>query len=307
MKTVISYLKGIPNQKNPEKIQVLQYFAEGVNAAGDNGICSSQPKWSVSDVAVIQGFVHDKSPRSPHLVLRKNVYEQQKLHNKNTIIVDSNLFLYADNGNTKHYLRYSANGVFPTTGNYFDSTVNPNRWQRISNNLNIRLKDVRKTGNHILICCQRNGGWSMGETDVVEWLQSVVKRIRKFSDRPIVIRKHPGDKKAQEYLRKVRFTDRNIGFSNNAHILQDFENCWAVVTYNSSPGVAAAIEGLPVFVTDPTPQVSQAFEVANIKLKRLENPKIFDRQSWIEKICMSHWNFDELRSGEAWRHMRENL
>jgi len=80
-----------------------------------------------------------------------------------------------------------------------------------------------------------------------------------------------------------------------------------VITYNSSPGVAAAIEGIPVFVTDPNPEVSQAFDVANTSLKRLENPKTFDRQAWIEKISMSHWNFEELRSGEAWRHIRNYI
>ena len=303
---VVSYLRGIPNAKNQEKIDILKYFIDGVNTLGDQGIISNDLKWQPSDAAVLQGFIAEhnfKNIKSPHLLLRKNVYENQLANNKSTIIADSNLFLYADPGNSKHYLRYSSNGVFPTTGNYFWDNPDPKRWQSISNNLNLQLKPERKDGYHILICCQRNGGWSMGSLDVVEWLKSTVKRIRKISDRPIVVRGHPGDKKAKEYL-KQRFKFPGVRLSTNEHILQDFVNCWAVVTYNSSPGVAAAIEGIPVFVTDPTPEVSQAFDVANINLKRLENPRTFDRQSWVEKISMSHWNFDELRSGEAWKHIR---
>ena len=65
------------------------------------------------------------------------------------------------------------------------------------------------------------------------------------------------------------------------------------------------IEGVPVFVTDPFPERSQACAVANKKFSDIESPKEFDRQDWIERLCMSHWNFDELSSGKAWAHMRQ--
>jgi hypothetical protein len=32
-----------------------------------------------------------------------------------------------------------------------------------------------------------------------------------------------------------------------------------------------------------------------------------DRQEWIDRLCQSHWNDDEIASGEAWRFMRERL
>lgn len=307
MKTVISYLKGIPNSKNQEKIDVLNYFIDGVNRVGDRGTVSNELKWTPSNAAVLQGFITEHSTKlekSPHLQLRKSVYENQKQNNLATIIIDSNLFLYADPGNSKHYLRYSINGVFPTTGNYMWDNPDPARWKSISKNLNIQLKPERTNGKHILICCQRNGGWSMGGLDVVDWLKQTIKRIRKFSDRPIVVRGHPGDKKAAEYLKRIKFKDTITRLSTNQHILDDFKNCWAVVTYNSSPGVAAAIEGIPVFITDLKPETSQAYGIAETELRRIERPRLRDRQLWIEKISMCHWNFEELRSGEAWSHMR---
>jgi hypothetical protein len=240
------------------------------------------------------------------LLLRKQVYDQQLANKKHTIIIDSNLFLYADPGNTKRYLRYSMNGVFPTTANYFWDKPDPRRWESISKNLNLDLKPVRQTGKHILICCQRNGGWSMGGLEVMDWLRQTVKRLHKFTDRPIVVRGHPGDKKAPGYLRLPKKWT-NVRISKNEHIQQDFKNCWAVITYNSSPGVAAAIEGIPVFVTDPVPEVSQAFDICNTEIRKIERPRLPDRQRWIEKISMCHWNFDELKSGEAWRHMRRYI
>jgi hypothetical protein len=67
--------------------------------------------------------------------------------------------------------------------------------------------------------------------------------------------------------------------------------------------VGAAIEGYPIFVTDPAR--SQCSEVANLNLSDIENPKLFDRQKWIERISMFHWDFDEIENGECWNHMRK--
>ena len=129
--TVASYLMGIPpGNKNPEKPAMLQKFVEGVNKVGDIGKVSSGD-WEESDVAIVQGYVHEDSPNTPHLLLRKRVIDKQKEIGKRTIIIDSNLFLYIDKNNPLKYLRYSLDGVFPTTGNYFSNNPEPNRWKEI--------------------------------------------------------------------------------------------------------------------------------------------------------------------------------
>lgn len=301
-KTVISYLNSVPNQKNLEKIEVLTRFVDGVNFYGDCGILSNQCKWIISDVGVIQGFVHQNSVNKQHLQLRKNVTDNQMKNKKKVLIIDSNLFLYATPKNPHHYLRYSFNGVFPTTGNYFCDNPDPLRWQSISKTLNISLKDWRITGNHILICLQRNGGWSMNGLDVMKWCNTLIQKIKTVSDRPIIVRPHSGDKKAKQYL---KINHPNVSISESISILDDLKNSWCVITYNSSPGVVSAIEGIPVFVTDPNPRLSQAFDVCNTNINTIENPLMPDRQKWIEKISMSHWNFEELSNGSAWTHIRE--
>lgn len=305
MKTVVSYLGGVPSpHKNPHKQEVLKRFVDGVNKHGDKGFAHPGKNLIKADIGVIQGWVHDGSPNTPHLLLRKQV--AQNVKNKHTVIIDSNLFNY-NLGKLyhKHYSRYSLDGVFPTTGNYFWDNPDPSRWNQIKQDLNLTLKDWRTNGNHILLCTQRNGGWSMKGMDVMDWVRKTVTEIRKYSDRPIVVRGHPGDKNANVYLKNSKKSDWSI--SRNEKIIDDFRNAWAVVTYNSSPGVAGAIEGIPVFVTDPNAEVSQACEVANKRIKSIENPKMFERQNWVEKISMCHWKFEELSSGAAWAHMRNYI
>ena len=302
---VVGYLSGIPlGVKNQHKRDIILRFIEGINKTGDVGIVHNTKGTVPADIAFIQGWVHAGSGDSAHLNIRKQVIQQQKTLSKHTLVVDSNLFNYADPDNKDRYLRYSFDGVFPTTGNYFSSKVDPARWQQISKDQNITLKDWRTSGNHILICTQRPGGWSMGGLDVNQWLNYTITELRKYTNRPIVVRSHPGAKGSKESV-SVNNRQGLYTVSSNKFITDDLKNAHAVITFNSSPGVAAAIEGVPVFVTDPNPRMSQAYEVSNHSLTLIENPRMPERQQWIEKLAMCHWNNEEARSGAAWQHIKQ--
>jgi hypothetical protein len=308
MTSIAVYHKTVPNAKNQEKIDLLRYFSQGAKAAGDHVIDSSDYQYCPTDVGVIQGWLGEGAIATPHLSLRNTVIQQQLKRNKHVVAVDSNLFLYANTSNSSHYLRYSFNGVFPNTGIYCDTNIDPSRWQKLSKNLNLSLKDYRTTGEHILVCLQRNGGWSMGSLDVQDWAIQTINTLRQYTNRPIVIRAHPGDKASREYLDpksskcKIKFS-KAVRLSTNTNLVDDLKNCWAAVNYNSSPVVGAAIEGVPIFVMDPLN--SQCAEIANTDLAKIETPNMPDRQSWVERISMFHWNFQELVSGECWQHMRK--
>lgn len=309
MLTVAAYLKGIPpRNKNPEKPQLLYNIIEGVNSCGDKGILVHDYKPLNTDVAVIQGFVHENSKSSHHLNLRKNVIDNQLERDKRALIADSNLFLSYDPTNSKGYLRYSYDGIFPTTGEYCNDNPDPNRWDKIRQDLGIRLKPWFSKGSMILITCQRDGGWSMGGQPLMPWLVDTIKRIRRYSDRKILVRFHPGDKKVKEHHKtfsQLKLDNDNVIVSKNPTLIDDLRYAYVLVSYNSSPAIIAAIEGTPIIVLDP--QRSQAKDVALHSLTEIENASRvdFDRELWIQKIAQMHWNQQELRDGTAWRHLRQ--
>jgi hypothetical protein len=237
-------------------------------------------------------------------MFRRKIIEQQRAIGKHTLAIDSNLFLYRDPGNTKTYLRFSLDDVFPTTGNYFTDSIDPSRWQQLKRDIGFDLQPWSTKGRYILLALQRNGGWAMGGKDVMQWCKETIDTLRRYTDRDIIVRAHPGDRRAKDYL---RLNYPKVKISNNPHLIEDFKNCWAVITYNSSPGVAAAVEGVPVFVTDPEPQKSQAFDVCNVDLSQIENPQRPERQPWIERLAMSHYSFDDLKSGRAWAVIKNYL
>ena len=303
--SVASYLMGIPpGNKNPEKPKIIVNFIEGVWAAGDKGQIVCDYNTIDADVAVVQGFVHPGSKTGQHLILRKAVFDKQQRDGKRSIIVDSNLFLYADTKNSNQFLRYSYDGIFPNTGEYCNDTPDPARWNLISQLLGIKLKPWSRNGKDILICCQRDGGWSMNGETLMPWLVKTVQGIRKHSDRKIVIRFHPGDKSILNHKRMLaRYRLPNVIVSHSQHILQDFSTAHCVINFNSSPAVAAAIEGVPTIILDPLR--SQAAEVSHHNLDDIESLKEFDRETWIHKMAQMHWTLNELKDGTAWRHLRK--
>ena len=235
---VVSYLKVVPKKNtSQEKTDLLIKFIKGVNSAGDEGILHDAYSTVDCDVGVIQGWQHEKGKTGEHLILRQAVIDRQLENKKFVITADSNLFLYANKSNSPyHYLRWSINGVFPTTGIYCDDNPDPSRWSTIQKDTGIALEEYKKNGKNIVFFLQRNGGWSMGKLSVIDWMHSTIELIRKHTDRPIIIRPHPGDKKAVEYLNQKMFKkSKDVFLSPIGTLLEnDLSNAWAVVNHNSS-------------------------------------------------------------------------
>lgn len=300
---VVSYSRVVPTKnKSEEKEQILKKFLLGVEKSNDVALYHQGFDLVDCDVAVIQGWQHQLGKTAPHLKLRENVINHQLKNKCYVCVADSNLFLFATNKNKPHhYLRYSFNGIFPSTGIYFDKHIKTSRWDQISKDLNITLESEKRQGKNILICLQRHGGWSMGTTDIVSWTNRVVSLIRQHSDRPIVLRPHPKDNNAHQYLKKIK-KDLHIKISQGRSLELDLANAWCVVNHNSSSIVGAIIKGYPAFITDF--KNSQCAEVSHSDFSKIETPDTFDRQRWLERISQFHWKFSELEDGSAWRHMR---
>ena len=303
---VVSFMGGIPaGNNNPAKPAMLRNFAQGVNLAGDTAQIHEGMEYVECDVAVLQGFVHENSKNVPHLKFRKRILDLAP----HTVIIDSNMFSYATGKefNNSELLRFSFDGVFPNTGNYCNSDVNTDEhWQRLKNNYkSLELHPYTNKGKHILICLQRDGGWSMRGESVMTWLEKTINTIRQHSERKIRIRTHPGTKMWWNTQNGRQIANKfNVEVSHpDKPLVDDLHKCWTMVVKNSSPSTAALMHGIPIFATDP--EYCQAGELANTDLSKIENPNRPDRERWLWKLCASHWNMNEIRSGACWSHMRK--
>lgn len=304
MMLVAVYVSGVPlKTKNEQKRQTLEAFGRGVNIIGDTAKLVYNAEVVDCDVAVIQGWVN--SVTSPHLKIRHNVIQYQRQRGLPVIVIDSNLFGFLAPDDFNRYLRYSVNGVFPTTGYYFDSRPDPERWNQIKLQYGFNEHPWNTVGQNILITLQRDGGWSMQNYSVQAWLDQVVIKIRQHTTRPIVVRPHPGN---QAILKKLTLPQvKNIRISTLTDLRHELDQAWATVTYNSSPGVASLLWGVPAFITDTEPKRSQAYGYASTDLTSIETPVKSDRQNLYTRLSQCHFTNAELENGKAWAFMRQRL
>ena len=74
---------------------------------------------------------------------------------------------------------------------------------------------------------------------------------------------------------------------------KQLNDAWCVVNHSSNPATQAVLNGVPIF-TGPE---SLAAPVANLNLKRIEDPDLPDRQQWANNIAYTEWTVEEIAEG----------
>jgi len=299
MKVGIFYNSISNPAKFSNKTMLMDNFKAGVLVNGDEVVdyhgnaLPDQPL----DAGFVLGYTLEDN-------FRKKIITQLELQNTPRIFVDSNILHYARPEHEWH--RYSLNSVYPNTGVYFFGELDRTKWKTYSNWHRVNPRPWRASGQHILILCQRPKGWNLFGNDQDVWLDQTIAEIRQYSNRPIVVRMHPGDGKRDKQIEKIQKKYGNtIAISTKPNIRDELVNCWCAVGYNSTPNVVAGIEGVPVYVTDPTH--SWAADIAFANLSQIESPPLPDRGPWFDKIANIHWSNEEVKSGRLWAAIKQYI
>lgn len=285
--------------KFSNKVMLMDNFAEGVRAVGDtavefrNPVVPNQPL----DAGFVLGYTLENN-------FRRRIIDTLQQHTTPAVFVDSNILHYARPEHEWH--RYSVNSVYPDSGTYFFGELDTTKWSQYSTWHGVKLQPWRVTGNHVLIFCQRPRGWNMLGNSQDAWVDSTITKIRQHTNRPIMIRMHPGDGDRHTAIAKIQQRyGKSVSISTHANIREALQNCWCAVGYNSTPNVVAAIEGIPVYVEDPAHSWAQ--DIAFASLSQLENPPLLDRTAWVNKIANIHWSNQEVRSGQLWSAIKHSI
>ena len=298
MKVGIFYNSISNPAKFSNKVMLMDNFAQGVRANNDEVIDFKDNK--LPNLELDAGFVLGYTLEDN---FRKKIITQLAVKNIPSIFVDSNILHYARPEHEWH--RYSLNTVYPDTGTYFFDNLDLSKWETFSKWHGAELKPWRTNGAHILVLAQRPKGFNMF-TDQDEWLAKTIATIRKYSQRPIMVRMHPGDGTRFKQIEKLQKRyGTSISISEHENIKDALVNCWCCVGYASTPNVVSAIEGVPVYVEEPTK--SWAKDICFNDLSQIENPPLPDRSQWINKIANIHWSNDEVKSGKLWSSIKNYI
>ena len=164
------------------------------------------------------------------------------------------------------------------------------------NKFNLKYLPWREKGEHIILCVQHDKSeqWKY-MPPLNQYIHETIWEIRKYTKRKIIIRTHP------RCPVKINLRDeKDVGMQMPKLIKDsyddfdlDLKNCWAVVSWSSNPGPTAILNGIPAFVGEQ----SLAYDVGNTDLAHIEDPKMPDRQQWLQDYAYTEWTTNEIAEG----------
>jgi len=161
--------------------------------------------------------------------------------------------------------------------------------------LGLKMRPWRADGNHIIITTQQyNSQQWAGMPSTEEWIRNTVDLVRQYSQRPIVLRIHPRSSIVNhipgvQIQQPTKLTSTYDCFDFH----QSLERAWAVINWNSNPGIESVLAGIPAFVG----HTSLAAPVANLDWSKIEKPRMPDRQQWINDLAYTEWTVEEISQG----------
>lgn len=160
------------------------------------------------------------------------------------------------------------------------------RWLRLGIGM-----PVRRHGSRILLAVPDQKPCIFYGIDLDTWIADTIETIKKYTDRPIVVR------------------ERNP--NRQARVANDLESALvdvhAVVTYNSIAATESVLAGVPAFTLAPA---NAAQPVANTDLKMIDQPWYPDRDqiyAWACHLAYGQFHNTELANGTAWSIIQETI
>jgi len=151
--------------------------------------------------------------------------------------------------------------------------------------LGVKIRPWAAGGRHIVVVEQSEHFLELSGIGK-HWLVRVLADMRRYTDRPLVVRRWRRDKaKAASTL------------------AADLRGAWALVTHMSAAANEALIAGVPAFVSG----LCAATPMASGELSKIESPNRPDgREDWAAGLAGAQWTLGELRDGTAWRGLNDH-
>jgi hypothetical protein len=164
---------------------------------------------------------------------------------------------------------------------------------------------------HVVLVLQLPGDASLRGQDINEWAFDSVTRLRKVTDKKIVIRSHPlcSDRGFHDHTDlAVRILSSGMGgiqLSDGAVVpwKKELENAYCTVTYSSGMAVDSVLSGIPTIACDDG---NFAYGFSTNAVEDVESLRLATRgeiEQWLNFLAGCQWSVGEMRSGAAWQYL----
>ena len=200
----------------------------------------------------------------------------------------ANHYWYMDNAyfGHQHTGRTVENTYYRITrDNTLHSGLGDFDWNRF-NSFGFNLKEFRISGDHVVIVPpDKTMANFLGVSD---WLDKLILKIKKYTDREIIISRRPKSLGCPDWLMSENEKGLRVLDLKSA-----LKKAWVLVTDHSNAMTHSLIEGVPIICTHPNRLIGSVEDIENPILCR----------DILKGLAYNQWTVKEIRSGKAWEEL----
>lgn len=275
------------HSSKPRERILAEAFLQGLRGCGDHGWMQElQPEPDLVDADVVC-MVGVKS---------KRLFEMHARAGTHIVLLDKGYSRHSTSGAVRawEFWRVAVDAHQPT--HYLQRMQSPrDRWAR----LGLSWAPWRSEGKHIVFAgSSAKFHEFVGLSDPTTYARKVFKRLRQFTDRPIVYRPKPSWKDAEP----IPGTE----YSEGGSISDVLRFAHALVTHGSNACFEANLAGVPTIVLGD----AVAKPISSTDLAEIESPRRAsepERSQWFSDLAYAQFSLPEFCSGLAWQHIRPRI
>jgi hypothetical protein len=146
------------------------------------------------------------------------------------------------------------------------------RWEKLKKEYDLTMKPWKKSDGYILVALSEPATYSFFDQE--RWPERIEGELKKYTDRPIRLRKRRDDRPLADDLRKA----------------------WCLVTFASNSVREALLEGVPVFTLGPS--IARPMGLSDVS--RIESPYYPEnREEFFRHLAYCQFTNEEFASGFA--------
>ena len=198
---------------------------------------------------------------------------------------------WGETRNAPYYVKIAKN-------NHLKNWIEKRPHDRFEKSFPWPIKPWKKNGKNIIVCPPSN---AMKEFfGVHDWLDKTISTLKANTDRPIFV-------KNKGYNPIIGY-DKYGGYKVTGKDDQkpsgpiDWENAYAVVTYNSNITLEATTKGIPCF----TDIHNACAPISETDFSKIETPTYADREPLYYSMAYGQFTAEEMQNGFAWRILDES-
>ena len=229
----------------------------------------------------------------------KRVWDHYRAQNKPVIVIEVGGLIR----NTTWKL--GINGINRDADFAVDAYMPGDRVQKFG----IVLQPWKQDGEYVLICGQHGHSEQWRDMpDMDTYYRNTIAQIRKFTDKPIVVRSHPRYRESLHWACDMQwYKEQDVTWNIPKHVQQTYDSfdlehmlkhTHFTVSHSSNAGINSVIQGVPAIVSES----SLAYDVGTSMGGWLSKP---DRHVWLSRMTYTEWFADEI--GVQWNRIRNKL